>query len=84
MAKYLTTQQFRDADTGILTPEVTDRILMNVIQNAEASIDAFMGFTLQVGGFEQHRAWTQGAYDELTLRIRVPNFPVPVQTVYAF
>jgi hypothetical protein len=84
MPKYLTCQQFRDADTGILTPDITDRVLTDKIQDAEATIDAFMGFTLQVGGFEQHRAWTQAGYDELTLRIRVPNFPVPVQTVYGF
>ncbi|SRR6266568_497136 len=84
MPKYVTVNQYRDSDSGILTPDVTDRILTDKIQDAEASIDAYMGFTLQLGGFEQHRVLTQAGYDEQTLRIRVPNFPVPVQTVYGF
>ena len=78
MPKYLTTQQYRDMDAGVLTPETNDRQLANWIQMAEADIDAYMGFDLKVGGFEQHTAWTQSAWDEHTLRTRVPNFPVPV------
>lgn len=67
-------------DTGILTPEVNDRQLANWIQTAEADIDAYMGFDIKVGGFEQHTTWVQSAWDEHTLRTRVPNFPVPVIT----
>lgn len=78
MPKYLTTQQYRDMDAGVLTSEVTDRQLANWIQNAEADIDAYMGFDLKVGGFEQHTTWVQSAWNEETLRTRVPNFPVPV------
>lgn len=78
MPKYLTTQQYRDMDAGVLTSEVTDRQLANWIQTAEADIDAYMGFDLKVGGFEQHVTWTQTAWNDQTLRTRVPNFPVPV------
>ncbi len=75
---------FRDADTGILTPEITERQLSQWIQNAEADIDAFLGFTLNTGGFEQHRAWTQSEWDQRTLRTRVPNWPVPAQNIYGY
>ena len=84
MPKYLTTQMMRDADTGVLTPEVTDRQLTQWIQNAEADIDSFMGFTLNTGGFEQHRAWVQADWDYSTLRTKVPNWPVPAQNIYGY
>jgi hypothetical protein len=84
MPKYLTPLQFRAADTGVLTADVTDFVLADKIQNAETDIDAFCGFTLQAGGFEQHRAWMQQAWDEDSLRTRVPNWPVPVQAVYGY
>src|SRR6266702_1476409 len=84
MAKYLTVAQYRLVDAGIITPEVTDLTLLNVIQNAEADIDSFMEFGIQHGGFELHRVWTQSAWDEKTLRTRIPTFPIPAQAIYGY
>lgn len=82
--KYLTTSQFRLADTGILTADITDLKLSSFIQDAEATIDAYMGFRLQDGGFELHRVWAQSAWTYETLRTRISTFPVPAQAIYGY
>jgi len=56
-------------------------VLANFIARAEADIDAYMGFELSLGGFEPHFAWYQEAWNQQTLKTRIPNTPVPVRQV---
>ena len=78
MAKYLTPVQYRNMNYGMISADITDFMLAQFIQNAETDIDAWMGFDLKVGGFEQHTTWSQTAWDDNTLRTRFPTFPVPI------
>ena len=84
MPKYLSTWQYRNFSYGVITADVNDFTLAQFITAAETDIDTHMGFSIQLGGFEQHRAWVQQAWDEESLKTRVPNFPVPVQSVYGY
>src|SRR5256885_6713493 len=84
MTKYLTASQYRLTDMGTLTPDITDVTLTNMIQNAEATIDSYMGFGLLDGGFELHRVWSQSAWIYETLKTRISNFPVPPQAIYGY
>jgi hypothetical protein len=78
--KYLTPQQYRLADDGLFT-DVKDLTLARFIARAETDIDAFMEFDLTRGGFEPHQVWMQGQFDEETLKMEVPSYPVPVRQV---
>ena len=81
MPKYLTVSQYTlqsafpiSADTSL-----TNTVLAFTVQRAEAQVDAFMGFDLRLGGFEPHTGWVQQQWDARRLRVRMPNFPVPVR-----
>jgi hypothetical protein len=81
MPKYLTTQQFKNQSSYPVSadPTLTDMVLANTIARAEAEVDSFMQFDLRLGGFEPHTGWVQQQWDAKRLRVRIPNFPVPVR-----
>jgi hypothetical protein len=81
--KYLTTNQYklRSAYPTSADPTLTDIALAFTVQQAEAEVDAFMGFDLRLGGFEPHTGWVQEQWDARRLRVRIPNYPVPVRAV---
>lgn len=81
MPKYLTVQQFKNQSAYPVSvdPTLTDMVLANTIARAEAQIDSFMQFDLRLGGFEPHTGWVQQQWDAKRLRVRIPNFPVPVR-----
>lgn len=81
MPKYLTVSQYtlQSAFPVSADGSLTNTVLAFTIGRAEAQIDAFMGFDLRLGGFEPHTGWVQEQWDARRLRIRIPNFPVPVR-----
>lgn len=79
--KYLTLQQYKDADTGISLNDVTNVSLASYISRAETAVDAFMKFHLQVSGFEPHSVWLQKKWDITTRQTPFPSHPVPVQSI---
>lgn len=79
--KYLTTQMYKDEDTGLNLTGVTDLSLARYIARAETAIDAFMKFDMKVGGFEPHNVWLEQKWHDKLRQIRFPNYPVPVQSV---
>lgn len=85
--KYLTPQQYRFADDGLVGPAttgITDATLARHIARAEAQIDAFMGFDPQLGGFEPHVLYTQRGFDARTRKLPSPIPPVPVRNVQRY
>ena len=82
MSKYLTINQYKQRDDGMLERSVTDFALAEYISRAETAIDTHMGFDPRLGGFEPHMITWQEKWDGETLRARNPMYPVPVrQTV---
>lgn len=81
MPKYLTVQQFKNQSAYPVSADstLTDMVLANTIARAEAQIDSFMQFDLRLGGFEPHTGWVQQQWDAKRLRVRIPNYPVPVR-----
>ncbi len=79
--KYLTIQQFKDADTGISLSGVNDVSLASYIGRSETAVDTFMKFHLQVSGFEPHNVWLQRKWDINSRQTPFPSHPVPVQLV---
>lgn len=81
MPKYLTVQQFKNQSTYPVSADatLTDMALANTIARAEAEIDSFCQFDMRLGGFEPHTGWVQQQWDAKRLRVRMPNFPVPVR-----
>lgn len=82
MGRYVTLAQYylaEDSIPGLLT--IPANIITRTIIRAEALIDAYVGFDTRYGGFEPHSGWIQQAFDEKTLRVSVPNFPVPVRSI---
>jgi hypothetical protein len=78
--KYLTLQQFKDADIISLNG-VNDVLLASYIARSETAVDAFMKFNLQVSGFEPHNTWLQQKWDINSRQTPFPSHPVPVQSV---
>lgn len=81
MPKYLTVAQYKLADDGLNLAAISDRSLARYIARAEGDIDAYMGFDLMRGGFEPHYTWMQAYFNEKTLKITVPGYPVPVRQI---
>lgn len=82
MGKYLTpTQYWLSEDSVPNAQNISEPVLARYIARAETLVDSYVGFDARFGGFEQHEAWYQSAFDEKTLRTRMPNFPVPVINV---
>jgi hypothetical protein len=81
MAKYLTPQQYKDADDGIDLSSVNDLSLARTIARAENAVDAFMKFDLKRGGFEPHNVWLQQKWKIETRQTPFPSHPVPVQSI---
>jgi len=79
--KYLTLQQFKDADTGVSLIGVNDVSLASYIGRSETAVDAFMKFHLQVSGFEPHNTWLQQKWDIASRQTPFPSHPVPVQSI---
>lgn len=81
MPKYLTVRQFKAISSFPVAtdPTLTNMALAYTIQQAEAEIDAHCGFDMRLGGFEPHTGWVQQQWDAQRLRVRIPNFPVPVR-----
>ena len=79
--KYLTLNQYKMVSDGIGLSDVTDMTLAMMITRAEAAIDSHMGFDLKRGGFEPHTVMYQTNFDSTTLKVRIPNFPVPVRLI---
>lgn len=79
--KYLTVNQYKNADDGMNLNDLTSVSLARFISRAEADIDAFIGFDLKRGGFEPHNVWLQSKFDEKTLKTPLPNYPVPIRQV---
>lgn len=79
--KYLTLQQFKDADTGISLTDMNNVSLAYHIARAETAVDAFMKFHMQVSGFEPHNVWLQKKWDLDSRQTPFPSHPVPVQMV---
>ncbi len=77
MPKYLTVNQYKLRDDGVLDKGVTDFALAEFISRAETAIDTHMGFDPRLGGFEPHMITWQEKWDGQTLRARNPIFPVP-------
>lgn len=82
--KYLTSTQYKNADTGLSLTGITDLSLAMYIAEAESDIDSFVGFRLDTGGFEPHAVWTQAQFDSRSLRMHSPNGPVPVRRVLRY
>lgn len=81
MPKYLTVRQFKNQSAYPVSsdPTLTDMAIANTIARAEAQIDAFCSFDMRLGGFEPHTGWVQEQWDAKRLRVRIPNFPVPIR-----
>src|SRR5579859_5949839 len=77
MPKYLTVNQYKQRDDGILSKDVTDFALAEYISRAETAIDTHMGFDPRLAGFEPHMITWQEKWDGQTLRARNPMYPVP-------
>lgn len=85
MPKYLTVAQYQRSADGMATASVlASEVLASFIQRAEADVDSYMGFDLLLGGFEPHTAWYQEAWNQHSLKTRIPNTPVPVRNVSAY
>lgn len=82
--KYLTTTHYRVADDGIDLSNINDLSLARYISRAEADIDAYLGLDMKDGGLEPHTIWRQAQFDERTLRMQAPNFPVPMRQVVRY
>lgn len=74
-------QQFKNQSAYPVSADasLTDMALANTIARAEAEIDSFCQFDMRLGGFEPHTGWVQQQWDAKRLRVRIPNFPVPVR-----
>lgn len=82
MPKYLTPSMYYLMDDSVPDAgSIAPAVLARTISRAEGLIDTYCGFDSRFGGFESHTASFQGAFDERSLRIRIPNFPVPVRKV---
>lgn len=80
--KYITPAAYWYAEDSVPGAQtISPQVMARYINRAETIIDTFVGFDARFGGFEQHTAWYQAAFDEKTLRTRIPNFPVPVINV---
>lgn len=82
MAKYLTPKQYFLLDDSL--PDATTMspaIFARMIQRAESLIDTYVGFDARLGGFEAHSASYQSAFDDRTLRVKIPQHPVPVRAI---
>ena len=84
MPKYLTVGQFKRAGTGNDLSGVSVPTLTMTIAQAEAGIDAHMGFDPKVGGFEPHSTWIQERWNSKTLRTRLPSHPIPVRNIQRY
>lgn len=79
MGKYLTYQQYLNADDGILTPDLPSPLsLERFIRRCESLIDIYMGFDPRLGGFELGNRVYAREWDMKSLKTRLPNFPVPI------
>lgn len=82
MGKYITASQYYSADDSVPDADtITPVVLARTINRAESLIDTYCGFDSRFGGFEAHKTTYQDAFDQNSLRIRIPNFPVPVREV---
>lgn len=82
MGRYLTPSQYsRSADGMSSAIGMSAEILDSFIQRACADIDGFMGFDPLLGGFDPHNAWYQEAWNQKTLKTRIPNTPVPIRNI---
>jgi hypothetical protein len=82
--KYLTVSQFKRAGMGNDLSSVSVPTLTMTIAQAEAGIDAHMGFDPKVGGFEPHDTWIQERWNSKTLRTRLPSHPIPVRNIQRY
>jgi hypothetical protein len=88
MPKYVTPMCYRNAGEGMIdtTPAaITDFTLANIIEDAEAAIDAYFGFWPGFGGFEPHVVlnYEQG-FDFEARRARIPLWPAPARNLKRF
>lgn len=79
--KYLTTQQYKNVDDGVIDAALTDLSLARIIARAERQVDSEMAFDPKIGGFEPHLVWMQGKFDYETLKVKTPNVLVPVRNI---
>lgn len=86
MPKYLTVNQYMNTSSFPVSADasLTNSVLAYTINRAEAQVDAFMQFDMRLGGFEPHVGWTQQQWDARRMRVRVPNFPVPIRVALRY
>lgn len=82
MGRYITPSHYYLSDDSIPEAQtIAPAVLARIINHTENLIDAYCGFDARFGGFEPHTTSFQGAFDQQSLRIRIPNYPVPVRQV---
>lgn len=90
MPKYVTVQQYRLMDQGIVGTSanggLSDLSLARIISTAEADLDAYMSFPYYLnGGFEAHMTGlVQEGFDQYTRRMRNHAGPVPIRNAQRY
>lgn len=86
--KYFTPAQWRAAPGGLPLDQLTDADLAGIILQAEASIDAWMGFrgdqSDQALGFLPGQREEREPWNPVQRRVYPACFPLPVQSVTTF
>lgn len=81
MPRYLTIAQYKAMDDGLDLSNISDRALSFAVARAESDIDSFLGFDLELGGFDPHVCSVQRAWDPRSLRTVAPNNPTPIRQI---